>query len=154
MERSLATGEPFDMNFRLADGHGGWRWIEGRAVSVEVRDGKHVGWVFTNRDFTPQREAEAALRQSLRDLEGSRSEVESGQDKLWKLAANAFSVLGEIRLTEGGLEMEYLGDAAPEAKFGLLPGSAPRTLEGLVAMMHPDDIKSYQEKCGTFAGHG
>ena len=145
VERSQATGEPFDMNYRLADGHGGWRWIEGRAVSVEVRDGKHVGWVFTNRDFTPQREAEAALRQSLRDLEASRSEVKSGQDKLWKLAANAFSVLGEIRVTEDGLEMEYFGDAAPEAKIGLLPGSAPRTLEELIAMMHPDDIRSYQE---------
>ncbi len=52
VERSRATGEPFDMNYRLADGHGGWRWIEGRAVSVEVQDGKPVGWVFTNRDIT------------------------------------------------------------------------------------------------------
>ena len=145
VERSQATGEPFDMNYRLADGHGGWRWIEGRAVSVQVCDGKHVGWVFTNRDFTPQREAEAALHQSLRDLEASRSDVESGQDKLWKLAANAFSVLGEIRLTEDGLEMEYLGDAAPEAKIGLLAGSAPRTLKDVIAMMHPDDIKPYQD---------
>jgi transcriptional regulator with GAF, ATPase, and Fis domain len=145
VERSLASGEPFDMNYRLADGHGGWRWIEGRAVSVEVRDGKHVGWVFSNRDFTAQREAESSLRQSLRDLEASRSEVKSGQDKLWKLASNSFSVLSEIRLTEDGFEMNFLGDAAPEAKIGLLPGSAPRTLKELVAMMHPDDIKPYQD---------
>ena len=52
VERSQATGKPFDMNYRLADGRGGWRWIEGRAVSVEVRDSKPVGWVFTNRDIT------------------------------------------------------------------------------------------------------
>ena len=121
---------------------------------MEVRDGNHVGWVFINRDFTAQREAEAALRQSLRELEASRSELKSGQDKLWKLAANAFSVLGEIRLTEDGLDMEYLGDAAPEAKIGLLPGSAPRNLQEVMAMMHPDDIKSYQDKCGTFAANG
>ncbi len=145
VERSQATGEAFDMNYRLADGHGGWRWIEGRAVSVQICDGKHVGWVFTNRDFTPQREAEAALRQSLRELEASRSEVESEQDMLWKLAANAFSVLGEIRLTKDGLEMEYLGDAAPEAKIGLLPASAPRTLNDVIAMMHPDDTRAYQD---------
>jgi len=128
VERSLAKGEPFDINFRMADGRGGWRWIEGRAVSVEVCEGKHVGWVFVNRDFTPQREAEAALRRSLRELEASRSEVESGQDRLWRLAANAFSMLSEVRLTEGGLEMEYFGDAAPEAKVGLAPGPAPRRI--------------------------
>ena len=145
VESSLANGHPFDTNFRLADGHGGWRWIEGRAVSVEVRDGKHVGWVFTNRDFTPQREAEAALRQSLRELEGSRSEVKSEQERLWKLAANAFSVLGATRLTEHGLEMEYFGDAAPEAKVGLAPGTAPRTAEKLFTMMRPDDIRPYQD---------
>jgi len=145
VQRSLAAGEPFDMNYRLPDGHGGWRWIEGRAVSVQICDGKHVGWVFTNRDLTPQREAEASLRQSLRDLEGSRFEVKSEQDRLWKLAANAFSVLGEIRLTEDGLEMEYLGNAAPEAKIGLLPASAPRTLNDVIAMMHPDDTRAYQE---------
>jgi len=145
VERSRATGEPFDMNYRLADGRGGWRWIEGRAVSVEVRDGRHVGWVFVNRDFTAQREAEEALSRSLRELKASRSEAESGQDKLWKLTANAFSVLSEVRLTESGLEMEYFGDAAPEAKVGLAVGGVPRTLEALFLMMHPDDIKPYQE---------
>jgi transcriptional regulator with GAF, ATPase, and Fis domain len=146
VERSLATGEPFDMNYRLADGHGGWRWIEGRAVSVEVRDGKHVGWVFTNRDFTPQREAETALRESLRELQASRSELKSEQDRLWKLAANAFSVLGEARLTEHGLEQEFFGDVPPEAKVGLTPGTVPKTVEGLMSLMHPDDIRSYQQK--------
>jgi hypothetical protein len=75
LERSLATGEPFDTNYRLADGCGAWRWIEGRAVSVEVREGRHVGWVFVNRDFTTQCVADAALHQSLRDLETSRAEL-------------------------------------------------------------------------------
>jgi len=146
VERSLATGEPFDTTYRLADGRGGWRWIEGRAVSVEVRDGKPVGWVFTNRDFTAQQEAEAALRRSLQELEASRSELKSEQDKLWKLAANTFSVLGEARVTEGGIELEYFGDIAPETKVGLMPGSAPMSAAKVIAMMHPDDSKPYQQK--------
>jgi DNA-binding NtrC family response regulator len=146
VERSLATGEPFDMTFRLADGRGGWRWIEGRAVSVEVRDGKHVGWVFINRDFTAQRDGEAALRQSLVEIQTSRSELKSEQDKLWKLAANAFSVLAEIRVTRDGLQMEYLGDTPPEEKIGLMPGTAPRAVKDLVTMMHPDDARPYQER--------
>ncbi len=102
VKESLATGKPFDSNYRLADGRGGWRWIEGRAVPVEMRDGKFVSWVFTNRDFTAQREMEDALRRSLENLAASRSELQSEQDKLWHLAANAFSILGEAHLTERG----------------------------------------------------
>ncbi len=142
VERSQATGEPFDMNYRLPDGRGGWRWIEGRAVAVEVRDGQPVGWIFTHRDFTPQREAEAALRQSLRELETSRFELKSEQDRLWKLAANAFSVLGEVRVTEHGIEQHLFGDS-PEAKVGLAPGSVPREMGKFMEMIHPDDVRSY-----------
>jgi DNA-binding NtrC family response regulator/PAS domain-containing protein len=146
VERSQATGEPFDTNYRLADGHGGWRWIEGRAVSVEIRDGKHVGWIFTNRDFTAQREAEAALRQSLRDLETSRFELKSEQDRLWKLAANAFSVLGEVRVTPDGMEQHLFGDS-PELKVGLAPGTTvPKEMGKFLEMIHPDDVRSYQQK--------
>jgi len=115
-------------------------------VSVEVRDGRHVGWVFTNRDFTAQQEAETALRQSLRELEASRSELKSEQDKLWKLAANTFPILGETHVTESGIELEYFGDIAPETKVGLLPGDVPTSVEQVVAMMHPEDIKPYLQE--------
>ena len=141
--RSLATGEAFDTSYRLADGRGGWRWIEGRAVPTEVRDGQAVGWIFLNRDFTAQREAEAALRRSVREMEASRSALRSEQDKLWRLAANAFSLLGEARVTEGGIELDFFGDVPHEEKLGLAPGSLPKSLEQLIAMMHPEDIKPY-----------
>ena len=145
VERCLATGEAFDASYRLADGRDGWRWIEGRAVPVEIRDGKPAGWVFINRDFTAQREAEAALRQSLKELEASRSELRSEKDKLWRLAANAFSVLGEARLTESAFEVEFFGDEPPETKVGLSAGALPRSLEGLAEMIHPDDVGSFQK---------
>ncbi|MDZ7621484.1 MAG: sigma 54-interacting transcriptional regulator [Candidatus Competibacteraceae bacterium] len=146
VERSLATGVAFDASYRLADGRGGWRWIEGRAVPTEVRDGQAVGWIFVNRDFTAQYEAEAALRRSVRELEASRSALRSEQDKLWRLAANAFSVLGEAHITEGGMELDFFGDVPHEEKLGLAPGSLPRNLEQLMAMMHPEDAKSYRQK--------
>ena len=145
VERSLATGEAFDSTYRLADGQGGWRWIEGRAVPAEVRDGKAVGWVFTNRDFTAQREAEAELRRSLRQLETSRSELRSEKDKFWRIAANAFSVLGEARLTERAFELEFFGDEPPETKVGLPAGGLPRSIEGIIAIIHPDDVGSYRK---------
>ena len=144
--RSLETGEAFDATYRLADGKGGWRWIEGRAVPVEVRDGKPVGWIFVNRDFTAQREAEAALRQSVRDLESSRSELKSEKEKLWRTAANTFSVLGQARLTESAFELDFFGDVPPESKVGMLPGLLPRTLEGVAEIVHPDDVDSFRQR--------
>ncbi|MDS4069685.1 MAG: sigma 54-interacting transcriptional regulator, partial [Candidatus Competibacter sp.] len=146
MARSLATGEVFDASYRLADGHGDWRWIEGRAVPTEVRDGQAMEWIFLNRDFTAQRTAEAALRRSVRELEASRFALQSEQDKLWKLAANTFSVLGEAHVTESGMEFEFFGDAPPEEKLGLLPGSLPMNLEQLMAKMHPEDAEPYLQQ--------
>jgi DNA-binding NtrC family response regulator len=143
--RSLATGEAFDATYRLSDGQGGWRWIEGGAVPAEVRDGEPVGWVFINRDRTAQHEAEMGLRRSTRELETSRSELKSEKDKLWRIAANAFSVLGEARLTERAFEVEFFGDEPPEAKVGLSAGALPRSLEGLAEMIHPEDVGSFQK---------
>ena len=144
--RALATGEAFDTSYRLADSRGGWRWIEGRAVPTEVHDGQWVKWIFVNRDFTAQYEAEAALRRSVRELEASRHELQSEQEKLWRLAANTFSVLGEIRITESGMEIDFFGDAPPKEKVGLAPGSLPKSLEQLIAMMHPEDTQPYLHK--------
>lgn len=146
IESSLTTGEPFDMNFRWADGRGGWRWIEGRAVSVEVRTGSHVRWVFVNRDFTAQYETEQSLRQSLRNLDASRSELKSEQDKLWQLAMNAFAVLAEIQVTEQGLALNFFEGVNVEEKIGLKPGTLPHTGDELMRLMHPDDIPPYQER--------
>ena len=143
---SLTTGEPFDMNFRWADGRGGWRWIEGRAVSVEVRAGNHVRWMFVNRDFTAQYETEQSLRQSLLSLEASRSELKSERDKFWQLAMNAFAVLAEIQVTEQGLALKFFEGVNVEAKIGLKPGTLPHTGDELILLMHPDDIPSYQER--------
>ncbi len=144
LEGSLTTGQPFDMNYRLEDGLGGWRWIEGRAVSVEVRKGRHINWVFVNRDFTKERKAEDALRQSLQDLAASRLEFKSEQDRLWRLAANAFSVLGQARVTEHGIEQEFFGESF-EAKIGLQPGSIPRRIEDMLPMIHSDDAGAFQK---------
>jgi transcriptional regulator with GAF, ATPase, and Fis domain len=65
---------------------------------------------------------------------------------MWRLAANAFSLLGEARVTESGIEMNFFGDEPPESKVGLLPGSIPTTVAKLLARMHPEDIKPYQQR--------
>ncbi len=130
VERSRATGDPFSMDYRLADGRGGWRWVAGEAVSLRVLGGEHVAWVFTNRDLTPQRSAEGDLRESARRLEVSRSESKLERERLWKVAANAFTLLGEGTLTDAGFHLEYFGDSPPEAKIGIPLGTIPRDVAG------------------------
>jgi transcriptional regulator with GAF, ATPase, and Fis domain len=65
---SLATGAAFDARYRLADGRGGWRWLQARAISLAQREGRYVHWLHDTLDITEQRETEAALRQSLEEL--------------------------------------------------------------------------------------
>ncbi len=144
VERCLATGEAFDATYRLADGRGGWRWIEGRAVPVENRSPKPARWV-PSRGLTATRSKGSAGR-SLQELEASRSELRSEKDRLWRLAANAFSVLGEARITESGMNFEFFGDEPPEAKVGLLPGSFGGSHEKLLALIHPEDIEPYLQR--------
>lgn len=146
VEHSLATGATLDTRYRLADGRGGWRRIEGQAVPTEFSDGRAIRWMFSNRDFTAQYEAEAALRRSLLELETSRLALRSEQDKLWRLAANTFSILGEAHLTEHGMTLEFFGDVPHEEKIGLAPGTLPHNLDQLFALLHPDDIEAYRRK--------
>ena len=101
---------------------------ESRGVPVRDEAGRILCWAGINLDISKRKQREAMLRQSLRDLEASRSEVKSEQDRLWKLAANAFSLLGEAHLTEEGMRLEYFGDGIPETKIGLMPGAAPKTV--------------------------
>ena len=62
---SLATGEPYEVEFRLrraADGQ--YRWHIGRAAALRhAVDGRIVKWFGTNTDVTELKDAEAALRE-------------------------------------------------------------------------------------------
>jgi formate hydrogenlyase transcriptional activator len=49
-------------------------------------------------------------------------------------------------LTPHGIELEFFGNTPPEEKMGMAPGTVPASVEKIVAMMHPEDVKSYVEK--------
>ena len=68
--RSLATGEPYETEFRLRRGEdGAWRWFLVRAHARPAPEGKVVCWVGTCTDIHEQKEGEAALRKVNRELE-------------------------------------------------------------------------------------
>jgi formate hydrogenlyase transcriptional activator len=141
----LRTGfsEVYEKEYRKKDGT--VFPVELRTYLMRDESGQPTGMWAIVRDISGRKQREAALRQSLRELEASRSELRSEQDRLWKLAANAFSVLGQVRVTENGIEQEFFVDS-PEVKVGLPPGSVSMNLANMMTMMQPDDAKSYQRQ--------
>lgn len=55
-EQSLATGEPYEIEYRLRDRHGDYRWVLGRALPVRNRDGSIRRWIGTCTDIHEAKE--------------------------------------------------------------------------------------------------
>ena len=65
-ETALASGEPFETEFRLRDASGAYRWHLARAQPLTDVRGVITAWVGTNTDIDAQKQAEA---ESVRDRE-------------------------------------------------------------------------------------
>src|SRR5665213_1247052 len=57
--RSIATGEPFEMEFRLRGADGQFRWFLTRATPLRGDDGRVARWFGTNTDIDGARGARA-----------------------------------------------------------------------------------------------
>ena len=63
---SLATGEPYEIQYRLRHHSGEYRWVLGRAVPVRNERGAIIRWLGTCTDIHEQRLAQDALERSER----------------------------------------------------------------------------------------
>src|SRR5260221_7003857 len=62
---ALATGEPYEIEYRLKEGKtGSYRWFLARGMPVRDETGQIVKWFGTNTDIEDQKRIEEALRQS------------------------------------------------------------------------------------------
>jgi diguanylate cyclase (GGDEF)-like protein/PAS domain S-box-containing protein len=62
--RSLASGEPLDITYRIRLKSGDYRWMRARAATRRDKLGQIVRWYGTLEDIHDRRVAEAALRES------------------------------------------------------------------------------------------
>lgn len=84
---SLATGEPFDVEFRsLRAADQTYRWHLGRAEAWRDQQGNIIYWFGTNTDIDEHKRQEAALRCSEQRF---RNLVEAGSDWVWEVDENA-----------------------------------------------------------------
>lgn len=63
---SLATGEPYEIEYRVRHHSGDYRWTLGRALPIRDDDGRIVRWMGTCTVIHAQKEAEAALQEASR----------------------------------------------------------------------------------------
>src|SRR5262249_36215784 len=68
--RTVATGEPFDIEQRVRRKDGVYRWFKARAVALRDSGGKVVKWFGSNTDIDDQKQAERSLLESKDRLNG------------------------------------------------------------------------------------
>jgi len=68
-KRSVATGEPYDIEHRIRRTDGVYRWFHARGLPVKDDDGRVTGWYVLQTDIDDRRRAEALLAGEKRLLE-------------------------------------------------------------------------------------
>ncbi|MDQ2084437.1 PAS domain-containing protein [Xanthobacteraceae bacterium Astr-EGSB] len=133
LERSLAHGESFELNYRLRRADGVYRWMSGRAEPMRDESGRIVQWYGLSHDIDDQVRGEEALRERERGL---RQLVETLPAMIDCAAPDGEPIYRSRQLREFlGYGLEDLKEAG---KSGLTA-----TLESGV---HPDDLAVVRKK--------
>ncbi|WP_207460308.1 PAS domain S-box protein [Azospirillum sp. SYSU D00513] len=118
---SLRTGEPYEIEYRLRSGDGGYRWFIGRALPMRGEDGRIIRWYGTCTDVEEQKRTAAMLAETKERL---------------RLAQEAAGV--------GSWEWDVEADTvhwspATYALYGCDPESWTPSFQGVLLLLHPDD---------------
>jgi PAS domain S-box-containing protein len=111
----------YEVQFRIRRKDGEIRWIEHACQSVKGPSGEFWGLRVSNRDITPRKHAEEALRRSEQSLTEAQRIAHLGNWD-WNIAINELSWSDEVYRI-----------------FGLQPQEFGATYEAFLASVHPDD---------------
>ena len=64
---SLATGEPYEIEYRCRQFDGVYRWFLGRALPLKDHNGKIVKWFGTCTDIDDQRKSTELLEEKVKE---------------------------------------------------------------------------------------
>jgi PAS domain S-box-containing protein len=91
--QSLATGDPYEIEFRIRRADGAYRWHLIRAQPIRTDNGSIVQWVGTNTDIEEQRVATDALAALNTDLEQRVAERTAERDRVWRNSRDLLAVV-------------------------------------------------------------
>jgi len=147
--RSLETGEPYEIEYRLRHHSGQYRWTLGRAVPVRDADGQITRWIGTCTDIDEQKriaEDNALLSRELSHRIKNIFAIISGLINLTRqVAKGPHPELGELaqRVAALGRAHEFARphseQSAPKAPTGTLRGLISQIVEPY-QFLHMDRI--------------
>ncbi len=136
---SLATGDTYEIEFRLRKGDGGYRWHLGRALPIRDDKGVITRWVGTNTDVEDQKAAAHALATLNDTLAEQVSQRTAERDRIWRLS------------TELMLVADFSSNiVAVNPAFVTVLGWSEADLVGsqFMALVHPDDVAATLREVG------
>jgi PAS domain S-box-containing protein len=122
-QRSLATGETYEVEYRLRHRSGGWRWTLGRAVPLYGTDGAVERWFGTCTDIDDIKAGEARLKASEERLQLCLDAAEVVGTWEWDVQADR--LVADARFARlVGVEVEEAEQGAPLSRYfsGIHPG--------------------------------
>ena len=82
-QRSVATGQPYEIEYRFRDRRsGGYRWFLGRAEPQRDESGRIIKWFGTCTDIHDRKTAEETVRQALDALRGAHGTLQQSNARL------------------------------------------------------------------------
>jgi len=127
---ALASGDVYEMEFRLRRADGRYRWHIARALPIRGPRGDVVRWIGANTDIDDQKATAAALAALNATLEQRVAEQAAERDRLWHTSQDLLAVVDESGVFR----------AANPAWRSVL-GWAPAEVVGThhLQFVHPDD---------------
>jgi PAS domain S-box-containing protein len=155
--RSLSTGEPYEVEFRLRRADGEYHWHIGRARPERDASGRVVKWFGSNTDVDDLRAAEIARDRALAEAEAQRQQlydvfmqvpaaiaVLEGPDRVFTVVNPRYAVLTGHRSLLGKPIREAMPELERQGYFEILKsvyetGEAFRAREALIRLDRDGD---------------
>ncbi len=127
---AVASGAPYDAEFRLRGADGTYRWHLSRAVALRDADGDVARWIGTSIDIEDQKVIAHRLAALNADLESTVARRTAERDRMWRLSRDIMLVASFDGIVE-----------AVSPSFGSLLGWSEHDVVGknFLQLVHPDD---------------
>ena len=119
---SLATGEPYRIEYRFRGVDGRYRWFLGQALPLRDEAGRIVEWFGTATDISEQKHSERERERLLEQAQEARADAERRREELQRVTESRASLMrGFSHDVKNPLSTAYLH--AEMLELGLLPGT-------------------------------